>query len=295
MRIWGSLFVFQGKKHGLVFLLAVGLFFGSMAGLAAQTLRFTGMELDNSSVRFSPLLSGKAATMKEPLRKAFQRISVLFENPPARVRTVFWLVGSDAEMKQFLKEYLRLPDPAAEQAVKDKAYADPVNVVLNVPPGVQDDWLLRLMATEFARQVMDAAAPTSRDFRIGWFYNGTAAYLAWLVQSELAGNPDGVENTILQYYGKQFQTGKVKNLDRLETPADWGRALREEPTHTFAHAVLACTYLFRKKGVRSAVVILRVFDKEDAFQTGFERGTGMGLKEFEEDLRKNFYPTVSGR
>lgn len=293
LRISRGLAPFQGKKQWIGFIFALGFFFTTMPALQAETLRFTGMELDTTSIRFSPLLSGKSTSMKDSLRKAFQRISLLFENPPARVRTVFWIVGSDAEMKQFLKDYLRLGDPVIERAVKDKAYADVVNVVLNVPPNVQDDWLLRLMATEFARQVMDAAAPTARDFRIGWFYNGTAAYLAWLVQGELDGNPDAVESTIMQYYGKQFQLDKVKNLDRLETPGDWGKALREEPTHTFAHAVLACTYLYRKKGIRSAVVILRVFDKEDAFQTGFERGTGMGLKEFEQDLRQNFYPSVS--
>ena len=277
-------------KSFLLLAIALGL---SSPSSARAEVRLKGRELPNCQLRVSPTLVKKAAALETSLSAGLERLWDLFDRPPLTGKPQFWLLADAAEMDAVLLEMFKLPTERRALAVKMGAYRDAENIVMVVDPRTPDDWLLRLVYTEHARTLLDATAPSARGLRIGWFYGGTAAYVAWVAAGEQLGHSqDRTHRLILEYYGRFFNPDEFIPLELLEVPADWEGALGRKGAAVYAQSVLSVLFLAMKKSPRTPVTILRSYEREDAFSTAFSRGAEMSLQEFEKSFFTEFFPEI---
>ena len=262
--------------------------------IRAQSAPITVLELRHCNLQFYTSYTEKIESIKNRLDDGLQRLNVLFDKPPLKARPVFWLVSNEEEMKAALAhKSIGLGGEALKAALARRAYRDDVNVIVQMPVGAHDDWLLRILYTEHVRTLADATAPTAQNLRIGWFYAGLSTYLAWMVTAEQDKQSRKVyENYMLKYYGPLFDPDKYIPLELLEVPKDWEAAIQSNPAAAYSQAALTYLYLAKLKGPRVGIMILRNFEKEDAFQTAFERATDLQLKQFERAMIKELYPEI---
>ncbi len=284
------------KKFGLgaipALLLAASF---SFSPLAAETIKIKRTEYENCIIQTAPGFEARAADIQARMVAGFKRLYSLFENPPLKAgKPSFWLLSSADEMRTVLEQkQFRLKPEEIKEAVRLGAYRDDVNIFVRVDPTIPEDWLLRILYTEYVRSLMDALAPSAMKYRIGWFYAGMSSYLAWMVLGEQDSQARALyEKYIFLYYGRQFHPEQYTPLQLLEVPADWRSALRRNSRAVFSQAVLTYLYLAKQKGPTVGIVILRNFHRETAFQTAFERSTGLKLKAFEKEVSEKLFPQV---
>ena len=262
--------------------------------IGAEPLRIIKKDLMKCSLRVSPSFEKKSLTMQKHLVDGLTRLNTLFERPPLTRKPVFWLLSNESEMKIVLsREKFKLKPKQIKQALKSRVFRNDVHIAVQLDPATPNDWLLRILFTEYVRTIIDALAPTATSLRIGWFYAGLSTYMAWMVAAEQDGMSQAVfERDIFQYYGRHFNPDKYIPLQLLEVTDDWNSALKKNPAAVYSQSVLAYLYLAKLKGKRIGVLIIKNFDKEDVFGTAFERATGMELKIFEKKLKNNMYEEV---
>ena len=265
--------------------------------LFARQVHITSWEMENITIRAADSLHQKTGNLRFSLESGFGRLYGLFGKPALSKRPVLWLTSEPHEFKAILEDKkLKLKPAVIKKAIKAGLYRDLEHIIMKVDPRTPNDWVLRLVYTELTRNLMDAVTPSARGLRIGWFYAGMSVYMAWMVQAEQDKQSVTVfQNYILNYYGRYFDPKRAIPLELLEVPEDWQQALRSNPNFVYSQAVLAYLHLAQLKGPNVGVLILRIFEKEDAFQTAFERATDLTLKKFESDLKLKLYARIKAK
>ena len=257
-------------------------------------VRLRRMELGNCDLIAAPGLQRKAEAIKKRLEEGLGRLYTIFEKPALKAAPVYWLLKEEKELETVLADKRFNLKPAQKAlALQRGLFRNDRHIVVKLDPIISDDWLLRILFTEYSRNLMDALAPSAKNLRIGWFYAGLSTYMSWMVVAEQDNqNRKIYERYILQYYGRFYTEKGFLPLELLENPADWEAALGRNPQVVFSQAVLAYQYLARLKGPTIGVVILRIFEREDAFNTAFERATLLKLPDFEKKMSEEFYPQL---
>lgn len=225
------------------------------------------------------------------IRDGALTIRRFLENPPQKRKPVFWLISDEKSLKTVLINALGLKS----EEIRDFAfhagyYRNENNIVIMIPGNTPQNWIQRIVLTEFSRDLLDDMAPRAASFPIGWFHSGFSSYLAWMAQGELEGQTrQEYEKDIRDYYGFSFDPEKTIALEDLESKDSWNAMLLENRALVYSQAVLSFLHLAEKAGLSTAPSILRLYNDEKVFALAFQRASGITLEEFESSLNNQYF------
>ncbi|MCB1306578.1 MAG: hypothetical protein KDK30_00285 [Leptospiraceae bacterium] len=263
---------------------------------AITNLEMRRADYNNTLFYFSPHTTPEFEQIRLKLEQGIAELDQIFGHPPVDRRPAFWFVADEAEMRFVLNEQIPyLNEDGVYRAIKSRVYRHQGNVYILYRAGTPRAQVLRLVFQVHTDRLIRAVAdsPVDED-TVGWFFNGMAAYYAWLMQSRLYDlSPVEANSRILDYYARYFDPEQAAPLAELESWREWKRALQSNPGQVYGQAAIAYLYLARSKNPGIGLTVLRLLENGESFSEAFERATGTRLFEFEEQFKKEMLPEVS--